>query len=111
MEIAEGGRPRRRSLGPTTARPGAFRPTGSASQTLGRLAWGRSLDDTLRMVQVAPAEWVLCDIRMHAVVGGYGQGIAYLWSESGTLLATASQSISIRFWDDGPPPGRARAGA
>lgn len=79
--------------------------SGSASQPLGRLAWGRSLDNTLRMVQLAPTEWVLCDIRMQAVVGGYGQGIAFLWSESGALLATASQSISIRFWDDGPPPG------
>jgi acyl-CoA thioesterase-2 len=76
--------------------------SGSASKPLGRMAWGRSLDNTLRMVQLAPTEWVLCDIRMHAVVGGYGQGIAFLWSESGTLLATASQSISIRFWDDVP---------
>lgn len=75
---------------------------GSASQPLGRLAWGRSLDNTLRMVQAAPTEWVLCDIRMHAVVGGYGQGIAFLWSESGTLLATASQSISLQFVDEVP---------
>lgn len=76
--------------------------SGSASKPLGRMAWGRSLDNTLRMVQLVPTEWVLCDIRMHAVVGGYGQGVAFLWSESGRLLATASQSISIRFWDETP---------
>jgi acyl-CoA thioesterase len=41
---------------------------------------------------------VLCDIRIQALVGGYGQGIAFLWSESGELLATASQSIAVRLW-------------
>ena len=30
-----------------------------------------------------PTEWVLCDIRIHALVGGYAQGIAFLWSEDG----------------------------
>lgn len=87
--------------------------SGSASQPLGRLVWGRSLDNTLRMVQAAPTEWVLCDIRIHAVVGGYGQGTALLWSEDGTLLATASQSMRLRFMDgdatrpttEGAPPG------
>jgi acyl-CoA thioesterase len=56
---------------------------------------GRSLDNTLRMVQLKPTEWVLCDIRIHALVGGYGQGTAFLWSEDGELLATASQSIAV----------------
>ncbi len=68
--------------------------SGAVSQPLGRHAMGRSLDNTLRMVQVRPTEWVLCDIRMHALVGGYAQGIAFLWSETGELLATASQSIA-----------------
>ena len=49
--------------------------SGAVSQPLGRRAMGRSLDNTLRMVQLKPTEWVLCDIRMYAVVGGYGQGI------------------------------------
>ncbi|MDA8356789.1 MAG: thioesterase family protein [Actinomycetota bacterium] len=74
--------------------------SGGASQPLGRRIMGRSLDNTLRMVQLEPTEWVLCDIRMHAVVGGYAQGSAFLWSQSGALLATASQSLSIRFWPD-----------
>jgi acyl-CoA thioesterase len=50
-------------------------------------------------VQVEPTEWVLCDMRMHALVNGYAQGIAFLWSERGTLLGTASQSVSVRAWD------------
>ena len=74
--------------------------SGAVSQPIGRRAMGRSLDNTLRMVQLKPTEWVLCDIRMHAIVGGYGQGIAFLWSEEGDLLATASQSIGVRLWPD-----------
>jgi acyl-CoA thioesterase-2 len=74
--------------------------SGAASQPIGRRAMGRSLDNTLRMVQVKPTEWVLCDIRIHAIVGGYGQGTAFLWSESGDLLATASQSIAVRLWPE-----------
>ncbi len=74
--------------------------SGAVSQPIGRRAMGRSLDNTLRMVQLKPTEWILCDIRMHALVGGYGQGIAFLWSEDGDLLATASQSIAVRLWPE-----------
>ncbi len=73
--------------------------TGAVSQPLGRRVMSRSLDNTLRVVRLVPTEWVLCDIHIQALAGGYGQGIAYLWSEQGTLLATASQSMSVRFWD------------
>ncbi len=74
--------------------------SGAVSQPLGQRTMGRSLDNTLRMVQLAATEWVLCDIRMDAVVDGYAQGTAYLWSHDGVLLATASQSLSIRFWPE-----------
>ena len=74
--------------------------SGAASQPIGRRAMGRSLDNTLRMVQLKPTEWVLCDIRIHALIGGYAQGIAFLWSEDGDLLATASQSIAVRLWPE-----------
>jgi acyl-CoA thioesterase len=77
--------------------------SGAASQPIGRRAMGRSLDNTLRMVQLRPTEWVLCDIHIHALVGGYGQGTAFLWSEDGHLLATASQSIAVKLW-----PGEAQ---
>ena len=60
---------------------------------------GRSLDNTIRMVQLEETEWVLCDIRMDALVHGYAQGTADMWSERGTLLATASQSLAIKLWD------------
>jgi acyl-CoA thioesterase len=63
----------------------------------------RSLDNTLRVVRLEPTEWVLCDIRIQALVDGYGQGTAFLWSETGHLLATASQSMNIRI--DPPQDG------
>ncbi len=74
--------------------------SGGISQPIGRRVMSRSLDNTVRVVRLVPTEWVLCDIRIQALVGGYGQGTAYLWAEDGTLLATASQSMSVRFWDE-----------
>jgi acyl-CoA thioesterase len=72
--------------------------TGGVADAVGRHTMGRSLDNTIRMVQAEETEWVLCDMRMHALVNGYAQGIAYLWSEQGTLLATASQSLAVKLW-------------
>lgn len=69
-------------------------------QALGARAGGNSLDNTLRVVRVVPTEWVLLDIRVHAVANGFGHGAVLLWSEDGTLLGTASQSTMVRFWKD-----------
>jgi acyl-CoA thioesterase II len=72
--------------------------SGAVSQPLGVRTMGRSLDNTLRVATLVPTEWVLCDIHMHALANGFAQGLAHLWAEDGTLLATASQSISVRRW-------------
>ncbi|HET6964950.1 MAG TPA: thioesterase family protein [Acidimicrobiales bacterium] len=77
-------------------------------QALGLRAGGNSLDNTLRLGRTVPTEWVLLDIRVHQVVNGFGHGDVHLWSESGTLLATASQSTIVRMWRDAP--GQAREG-
>lgn len=69
-------------------------------QALGAQAGGNSLDNTLRMGTLVPTTWVLLDIRVHAVVNGFGHGVVHLWAEDGTLLAMASQSTIVRFWDD-----------
>jgi acyl-CoA thioesterase-2 len=80
--------------------------SGGVSHPIGRRAMGRSLDNTLRVVQLRDTEWVLCDIRIHALVNGYAQGIAFLWSQDGELLATASQSLAVRLWpEDAEIPG------
>ena len=43
-----------------------------------------------------PTEWVLADVRVHAVADGFGHGLVHLWAEDGTLLGTASQSTIVR---------------
>ena len=68
------------------------------SQALGRRSRGNSIDNTLRMVRVHPTEWVLADIRVQALAAGFGHGVVHLWAEDGTLLATASQSATVREW-------------
>jgi acyl-CoA thioesterase II len=65
-------------------------------QALGRAGGGNSLDNTLRVYRLVPTEWVLLDIRIHAVAHGFGHGVVHLWAEDGTLLATASQSTIVR---------------
>ena len=66
---------------------------------LGRHAGGNSLDNTIRFVRLVPTEWVLCDIRIHAVHAGFGHGRMHLFAEDGTLMATASQSVIVRVYD------------
>jgi acyl-CoA thioesterase len=65
-------------------------------QALGKMGGGNSLDNTLRVYRLVPTEWVLLDIRIHGVANGIGHGVVHLWSEDGTLLATASQSAIVR---------------
>ncbi|HYA69490.1 MAG TPA: thioesterase family protein [Acidimicrobiales bacterium] len=61
---------------------------------------GRSLDNTIRVAKLVRTEWLLCDIRMHALADGFAQGLAHLWAEDGSLLATASQTVSLRPWPE-----------
>ena len=71
--------------------------SGGVSQPLGVRTMGRSLDNTLRVAQLVPTEWVLCDIQIHALAHGFGHGLAHLWAQDGTLLATpASRSACVR---------------
>jgi acyl-CoA thioesterase-2 len=82
---------------PTLAILGDFVPMG-IGQALGEAAGGNSLDNTLRVVRLVPTEWVLMDIRIHAVERGFGHGLVHMFAEDGTLMATASQSVIVRFW-------------
>ncbi len=77
--------------------------SGGAMEPLGLRTHGRSVDNTLRIATLEPTEWVLCDIHMHSLHAGFGQGTAFLWSENGTLLATASQSFVARIRDGVTP--------
>ena len=88
------------SSGASLAILGDYVPFG-IGQALGRAGGGNSLDNTLRVYRLVPTEWVLLDIRIHAVAHGFGHGVVHLWAEDGTLLATASQSTIVRMM----PPG------
>src|SRR2546425_4287861 len=74
---------------------GDFVPFG-IGQALGLRAGGNSLDNTLRVAHRVPTEWVLADVRVHAIADGFGHGLVHLWAEDGTLLGTASQSTIVR---------------
>ena len=78
---------------------GDFVPFG-IGQALGKRAGGNSLDNTLRVAHRVPTEWVLADVRVHAVADGFGHGLVHLWAEDGTVLGTASQSAIVRAWRD-----------
>jgi acyl-CoA thioesterase len=86
----------------TLAIVGDYVPMG-ISQALGQRAGGNSLDNTLRVARRVPTEWILADIRVHAIAGGFGHGLVHLWAEDGTLLGTASQSTIVRTWRENPP--------
>ncbi len=77
---------------------GDFVP-GGIGAALGRDAGGNSLDNTIRIVRPVPTEWVLLDIRVHAIANGFAHGLVHQWAEDGTLLATASQSTIVRVRD------------
>ena len=81
---------------------GDFVPFG-IGQALGQRAGGNSLDNTLRIARIVPTEWVLADVRVHAIAGGFGHGLVHLWAEDGTLLGTGSQSTIVRVHEDTPP--------
>ncbi|MBA3287036.1 MAG: thioesterase family protein [Acidimicrobiia bacterium] len=70
---------------------GDYVPFG-VGQALGIRGGGNSLDNTLRIVELASSDWVLLDISVHAVARGFGHGLAHMFARDGTLLATASQS-------------------
>jgi acyl-CoA thioesterase II len=86
----------------TLAILGDYVPFG-IGQALGAYAGGNSLDNTLRVCRIVPTEWVLIDVRVDAVQRGFGHGTVHLWAEDGTLLATASQSTIVRYWNPADP--------
>jgi acyl-CoA thioesterase len=89
----------------TLAILGDFVPMG-VGQALGVRGGGNSLDNTLRVARLVPTEWVLLDIRVHAVGRGFGHGLVHMFAEDGTLMATASQSCIVRYWKGEPDEPR-----
>ncbi|MFP5322158.1 MAG: acyl-CoA thioesterase [Acidimicrobiia bacterium] len=66
------------------------------------LGAGTSLDNTIRIGTAAETEWILLDMRPNLAIGGYGHGVANVWTEDGQLLAVASQTASMMALDIDP---------
>ena len=75
-----------------------FVPQGIGT-ALGKNAGGNSLDNTLRIVRIVPTRWVLADIMIQGIHGGFAHGDMRLFSEDGQLMAMASQSVIARMMD------------
>jgi acyl-CoA thioesterase len=63
---------------------------------LGMSGGGSSLDNTIRFVRAAQTDWVLCEVRISGIAGGFAHGSMYLFSRGGELMAVASQSMIVR---------------
>jgi len=63
---------------------------------LGAMPGGTSLDNTVRVIDPEPSEWVLLDIQPEGFHRGVGHGSLNLWSQDGRLIGTAQQTCIIR---------------
>ncbi len=72
-----------------------YLPVGAGSM-LKRPAGGNSLDNSLRILRIEQSEWLLCDCEVKGVQNGFGHATMNIWSQSGALLAVASQSFIFR---------------
>ena len=57
---------------------------------------GTSLDNTVRIVDTEPSEWVLLDIVPEGFHRSIGHGSLRIWSQDGRLLGAAQQTCIIR---------------
>ena len=71
----------------------------ATGHALGLPAGSNSLDNTLRIRQIVPTEWVCCDIQVDGVHNGFVHGRIAMFADDGTLMATGSQSGIIRIFD------------
>jgi len=69
----------------------------AVARAAGKLGAGFSLDNTLRFAAVPPdTEWVLLDLRGEVASLGYGHGSLTAWTTDGTLVATGSQTATMK---------------
>jgi acyl-CoA thioesterase II len=70
---------------------------------MGRITHCTSIDNTIRFADLTDSEWVLCDNHIEYIGNGFGYGTVNMWSDTGRLLATASQSMIVRIANDETP--------
>jgi acyl-CoA thioesterase len=76
----------------------------SIAHAFGVFAGGTSLDNSIRVGTFVETEWILLDLRPHLAAGDYGHGTAHIWSPDGHLMASASQTASLRQYDPADLP-------
>jgi acyl-CoA thioesterase len=78
----------------------------AVARAAGRMGAGSSLDNSMRFHGgAAEAEWVLIELFGELAHGGFGHGSLRIWTEAGQLIATGSQSASMRYlFDEGQAP-------
>ena len=68
----------------------------AVARAAGKLGAGFSLDNALRFAAVTPTEWVLLALRGEVAAAGYGHGSLTAWATDGTLVATGSQTATMK---------------
>jgi acyl-CoA thioesterase len=69
----------------------------AVARAAGKLGAGFSLDNALRFATIPPnTEWVLLDLRGEVASLGYGHGSFTAWTTDGLLVATGSQSATMK---------------
>lgn len=83
--------------------------TYGVGRALGQPMGGLSIDNVLRLhdlTGVAADDWLLVEVRPEAIEGGFGHGAARLFSPTGGLVATGTQSMVVNNWDGRLPDER-----
>ena len=82
----------------------------AVARAAGKMGAGSSLDNSMRFHGgVADTEWVLIELLGELARGGFGHGSLRVWTEDGQLIATGSQSASMRYlFDEGEAPNMPR---
>lgn len=63
---------------------------------LGAMPGATSLDNTLRVIDPEPSDWVLLELIPEGYHRSLGHGSLRMWSQDGRLMATAQQTCIIR---------------
>ena len=63
---------------------------------LGTIPGATSIDNTLRVIDPEPTDWVLLELIPEGFHRSIGHGALRMWSQDGRLMATAQQTCIIR---------------